>query len=169
MKAVMRFKTGALGMRVTAVIIAALSVLVSACGGKRAYSSWENLPTEGWLYTDTVSLLPLDTTLIDNDSLVNGSVKIALRHSNEYPYSNIWLQLAYYDDRGLKTLDTVKMVLADAYGRWLGSGFSSGFQVEKTVSRDARIDLTRPIELRHILRVDTLPGIEQVGILIEQD
>ena len=150
------------------IIAVACALLFTACGlGERDYSRWGSLPPSGWLYTDTVVLLPVDTSLTDNDSIVDGAVKVALRHSNDYPYSNIWLELTYSGE-GRMMRDTINLRLADVYGRWLGSGFGAGYQQEVTVSPETRIDLTRPVALRHIMRVDTLTGIEQVGILVEQ-
>lgn len=144
------------------------AMLLLACSrGERDYSSWKNLPAEGWAYSDTIRLLAIDTALSDNDSIVSGSVKFALRHGNDYPYSNIWVELAYYNEEGARKADTVNMQLADVYGRWLGSGISSGYQVETMASSEATIDLKRPLEVRHILRIDTLHGVEQIGILVE--
>ena len=147
------------------IIAVACALLFTACGlGERDYSRWESLPPSGWLYTDTVVLLPVDTSLTDNDSIVDGAVKVALRHSNDYPYSNIWLELTYHTDNHRLVRDTLDIRLADVYGRWLGSGFGASYQREVTVSPAAVIDITRPVALRHIMRVDTLQGIEQVGI-----
>lgn len=155
---------------ITYIIIAvSLFALLAACGrGERDYSSWEQLPAEGWAYTDTISLLPVDTTLTDNDSILDGTLHVALRHSNAYPYSNIWLELTYHGDGPYMLRDTINMPLADLYGRWLGSGFGAGYQRELIVKPDTRIDLTRPVTLRHIMRVDTLRGVEQIGILVEK-
>ena len=155
---------------ITYIIIAvSLFALLAACGrGERDYSSWEQLPAEGWAYTDTISLLPVDTTLTDNDSILDGTLHVALRHSNAYPYSNIWLELTYHGDGPYMLRDTINMPLADLYGRWLGSGFGAGYKRELIVNPDTRIDLTRPVTLRHIMRVDTLRGVEQIGILVEK-
>ncbi len=157
----------------TYIIIAAISILalLAACGrGKRDYSSWQQLPADGWAYNYTISLLPVDTTLTDNDSILNGStLHVALRHSNAYPYSNIWLELTYHGDGPYLLRDTINMPLADLYGRWLGSGFGAGYQHELIVNPDTRIDLTRPVALRHIMRIDTLRGVEQIGILVEKN
>ncbi len=152
----------------TCFAVVFLSVICGCGQHRRDYSGWQNLPTEGWAYTDTVVLHPLDRTLPDNDSVAHGRVKIALRHDNDYPYSNIWLELSYFSVDGRQRRDTVKMVLADVYGRWLGSGISSGYQIETTACEGVDVDLTRPLYLRHILRVDTLRGVEQVGILVDQ-
>lgn len=135
-------------------------------GGQRDYSRWANISTEGWAYADTVSLLPADTSLLDNDSLVNAALKVALRHSNAYRYSNIWLELTYHTANNRLVRDTLDIRLADVYGRWLGSGFGASYQREVTVSPQTVIDLTRHVDVRHIMRVDTLQGIEQLGIEI---
>lgn len=140
-------------------------LFLTACeGGRRDYSRWANISPEGWIYADTVSLLPADTSLHDNDSLVNAALKVALRYSNAYLYSNIWLELTYHTDNHRLVRDTLDIRLADVYGRWLGSGFGASYQREVTVSPAAVVDITRPVALRHIMRVDTLQGIEQVGI-----
>lgn len=156
-------------MRVPAALMSLLIAVLTACvPAERDYSRWENLPSEGWLYTDTVALLAVDTSLTDNDSIVSGAVKLALRHSNDYPYSNIWLELTFHGEGGAVVRDTVDIRLADVYGRWLGCGFGAGYQQEVTVDSAVRIDLTRPMLLRHIMRVDTLRGVGQVGVLVER-
>lgn len=153
-------------MRCLLYISLILTLALGSCaGGGRDYSSWAQIPAEGWLYADTVSLLPVDTSLTDNDSIVSAAaVKVALRHSSAYPFSNLWLELTYHCDGHRMMRDTINMRLADVYGRWLGSGFGASYQQELTVSPSAVVDVTRPILLRHIMRVDTLHGIEQVGI-----
>lgn len=152
-----------------ALLPALVAVLLWSCSGsKRDYSSWHNLPSEGWAYTDTVELMPLDASLSDNDTVAQGRIKLALRHSSDYPYANIWLELSYFGPDSTERRDTVKMVLADVYGRWLGSGIASGYQVETPAGGETMVDLHRPIRLRHILRVDTLVGVEQVGVLVDQ-
>ena len=124
----------------TYIIIATFLALLVACGrGERDYSSWEQLPADGWAYTDTVSLLPVDTSLTDNDSIIDGTLHVALRHNNAYPYSNIWLELTYHSDGPWLMRDTINMPLADLYGRWLGSGFGTGYQRDLTVSPRSRI------------------------------
>ncbi|MCM1355776.1 MAG: gliding motility lipoprotein GldH [Staphylococcus sp.] len=154
-------------MRQPVYILITIMALLCACSGKRDYSRWADMPPAGWVYGDTVSLLPVDTTLSDNDSIVDGGkLKVALRHSNAYPFSNIWLELTYHSTNRLMMRDTINIRLADIYGRWLGSGFGASYQQDMTVSPSATIDVTRPVSLRHIMRVDTLTGIEQVGVEI---
>lgn len=138
--------------------------MAAACGHKeRDYSSWAEIPEAGWAYGDTLTLIPADSTLADNDSLVTRRLTLGVVHSSSYPYSNLWLEVTYHSP-GHMHRDTVNMTMADIYGRWLGSGFGTSYQREITISPRAEIDLTRPVEIRHIMRLDTLPAIERVGI-----
>ena len=146
--------------------IAALWVAVASCtGGQRDYSRWTDLPARGWAYGDTVSLLPVDTALHDNDSLVRRPLRFGLTHSNDYPYSNLWLEVTYRGEES-SYRDTLNVSLADVYGRWLGSGFGANYQHEIVLNPRADIDLTRPVTVRHIMRVDTLRGLDRIGVSV---
>ncbi len=153
-------------MRGALPILLLLSMLLGACSpGKRDYSRWNNISASGWVYGDTISLLPADTALYGNDSIVTGALRVALRHSSDYPYSNLWLEVTYHSDRSLMR-DTLDITLADVFGRWLGSGFGASYQQSVLINPSAVVDVTRPVSVRHIMRVDTLHGIDQVGVSI---
>lgn len=146
--------------------IVALWVAVASCAdGKRDYSCWTELPARGWAYGDTVSLLPVDTALSDNDTLVRRPLRLGLSHSNAYPYSNLWLEVTYHGESS-SYRDTLNVALADVYGRWLGSGFGANYQHEIVLNPHADIDLTRPVTVRHIMRVDTLRGLDRIGVSV---
>ena len=85
-------------MRKLVTLITAITAIVMAAScsrGERDYSRWQSLPTDGWAYGDTLYLLPVDTGLPDNDTLVRRSLHLGLTHDNDYPYSNVWLEVAY--------------------------------------------------------------------------
>ncbi len=141
-------------------------LLLASCGrGERDYSTWSNIPAEGWAYSDTLLLTPADTALTDNDSLVRRPLRLGIVHSGDYQYSNLWLEVTYHG-AGMVYRDTVNLRLADIYGRWLGQGFGSDYQKEVTLSPQADIDLTRPVGVRHIMRLDTLRHVMRVGISV---
>jgi len=80
-------------------------------------------------------------------------------------YSNLWLEIEYSDaDRNTRR-DTINLKLADAYGRWLGIGNAPDYQVTDTISRNLRHANGAPVRVRHIMRVDTLEGIDIVGVI----
>ena len=151
-------------------ILSALVVLtgltVASCGrGERTYSNWTHLPVDGWAYGDTIILTPIDTTLHDNDSTLRAPLRLGVSHSNSYPYSNLWLEVTSRSDRYIYR-DTIDLELADVYGRWLGKGLGTGLQHEITLTPRADIDVRMPVAVRHIMRVDTLRGVDMIGVSI---
>lgn len=154
--------------RLPALIAAIVCLILAAsCGrGERDYSRWTSIPAEGWAYGDTLALTPADTTLNDNDSLVRRALRLGIVHTSAYPYANLWLEVTYRGGAAIHR-DTVNLTLADIYGRWLGKGFGSFYQCEAALDTDAEIDVTQPVLVRHIMRVDTLRNIDRIGISAE--
>ncbi|MDE6079109.1 MAG: gliding motility lipoprotein GldH [Duncaniella sp.] len=151
--------------KVIAIAALVLTLLASCGRGRRSYSGWETLPERGWAYGDTVKLNVLNPKLTDNDSTLDGStLLLGLRHGYDYPYSNIWLEVSFHTDSLHYMRDTVNIRLADIYGRWLGKGFGANYQTEVPLATNTRVDLTREVSVRHIMRVDTLRGLIDIGI-----
>lgn len=148
--------------RFAAAALATLALAMCACGNSRETSRIVKVGAEGWAYTDTISLLA-DTASFEARS---ADVAIAVRHTNGYEYSNIWVELTVPVGADSVVRDTVDMRLADDLGHWYGTGVGVAYQKVDTVARGIAIDLTRPVLLRHVMRVDTLAGIEQAGIIL---
>lgn len=138
---------------------------LGSCGpGHNDYSYFHNISSDGWKYGDTLSFNP-DL----HDSIVNGELNIVIRHSNAYAYSNLWLEIRHFNGIGTR-VDTVNIEMADVYGRWYGNGLGSSFQYQLPVSHNITLYKGKPINIRHIMRVDKLEAIEQIGLLFtEQD
>lgn len=131
-------------------------------------SQFFQIPEDGWRYGETFSFTPLDSA-----GTSTADVLVAVRNTNAYEFSSIWVELSYHLPQEYALLedtietDTFKIILSDNYGRWHGKGVGVGFQLADTVLKQAKIDLTKPIRLRHIMRADTLQGIEQMGIIVK--
>lgn len=96
-------------------------------------------------------------------------VEIVVRNNDEFAYQNLWLFVETESENGNVQRDTVQFFVADALGRWTGSGIGSIFEnrfVYKPKFRFKTIGNQR-ISIQHALREDTLFGLESVGIRIE--
>lgn len=125
------------------------------------YSRFTNLPESGWVYGDTIRFTP-DSI----DPASSKSLSVAIRHNNDYEYSNLWLEVTYLTADSLTRRDTMSMELADVYGHWLGKGMGSSYQVEASVPGRVNLAQGSDVEIRHVMRVDTLRGIEQIGVTL---
>ena len=135
---------------------------VSCDGRIDRYSEFMQLPDDGWAYGDTIDFLARGNKLTDA-----GTMSVAIRHNEKFLYRNLWLELSYKDSIGNSHIDSVNIELADAYGRWNGSGIGEAYQCAVQVSRSVIVSDSTMVRIRHIMRLDTIKGIEQIGVTIE--
>lgn len=146
-----------------ALLIAAL-FLTAACSNHTEHSGFTTIDPDGWIYGDTVRFCPADT---DSIAFPLYDVVIVVRNNNDYEYSNLWLRLDYQCRDSVHT-DTLNIRLADDFGNWLGKGTGGSYQRCDTVLHGVPLDPAREIKVSHIMRTDTLGGIEQFGIIVKK-
>ncbi|MCC8070612.1 MAG: gliding motility lipoprotein GldH [Bacteroidales bacterium] len=142
------------------LLVIVVSAALLACNHRDEYSAFATLDPQGWAF-DSVLTFEVDT-------LASGQLPmaVALRHNNSYPYRNLCLEVRYtlLDNRG--GCDTIDIEMADHYGRWRGKGLGASYQL--LVEMPQRVELLpgSNVNIRHIMRVDTIRGIEMVGLSI---
>ena len=52
------------------------------------YSEYRRIGSEGWRYADTLAFTPVHA-----DTVCRGSLVVALRHDESYPYDELWLEV----------------------------------------------------------------------------
>lgn len=102
------------------------------------------------------------------DSISTADFCLLIRHNSTYPYSNLWLEVEYTDYKDNISRDTINIIIADKYGRWKGYGNATDFQLTDTIARDVAHKSGAPVRVRHIMRVDTLLGIDMVGLELKE-
>lgn len=137
-------------MTIKSLIPAIIFSALAGCTQAGYYSGFDELNPGGWAYNDTVTFI--------TDSCVASSMMIALRHNDSYPYKNIWLEISDSTRR-----DSVNIELCDIYGRWYGKGIGSSYQIAAPIP--FQLKPNEPLHVRHILRVDTIRGIERIGLI----
>lgn len=145
--------------------VASMLTCCTGCNGTTdSFGQFVTLSEAGWAYGDTVKIRPewLDT-------MASKQLSVAIRHNDSYLYRNVWIEVSLPDTAGNVLRDTVNLVMADQYGRWLGKGIGSSYQCSQKISRPVNIAAGTDVSLRHVMRVDTLKGIEQIGIIIEPE
>lgn len=125
-------------------------------------SEFHAVPARGWAYGDTLTFEPGLS-----DSIVEGRLAVAVRHSSAYIFGNLWIEVTIPPAPGdsVAEVDTFNVVLADDYGKWLGRGSGVSFVKVDTLPGRHAIERGRNVAVRHIMRVDTVTDIEQVGII----
>ena len=122
-------------------------------------AAFESVLVDGWAYGDTVTLQPEV-----EDSLSQGRLAVMVRHTSAYIFSNLWLEVTTAGD-SVPVVDTVNIELADMYGRWLGRGSGVSFVKVDTLPGLKTLGSEIPGKIRHIMRVDTVADLEQIGVI----
>lgn len=151
-----------------AAAVTLLGALFGACGrdGHRGngddnyFSAFRTFSCTEWRYEDTLKLR-VDTLL---DSVATGPLMLSLRHTNGFQWSNLWIELSRRVD-SVVIADTFNIPLADVAGNWYGNGTGPSRQLTHPLYEQCTLRIGDTLRVRHIMRVDTLEDIEQIGIV----
>jgi len=104
------------------------------------------------------------------DNSVPYNLSLEIRNNDLYPYQNLWLFCTEEQPEGSFVRDTIECMLADDFGKWVGSGLSIHH-----LSVPIRTKYIFPhtgqytFNIRQGMRDDRLKGIEQIGVRIEKN
>ena len=145
-----------------------LAALLTACSGDIVYSRFVSISYPGGTITssgewhvDSVAqfAVPIADTTVDYRTI------IYVRHTERYPYQNMWLFVGDGSHR-----DTIEFYLADDRGQWLGNKYH-GF-IEMPVLYEAARHFpdtgSYALTVQHGMRDSLLRGVMDVGVEIKK-
>ena len=99
------------------------------------------------------------------------NIIFVVRNNNDYPYSNIRFIVNLKDEKNKSiSVDTVNYILAKPNGEWIGNGFGETkenlfqYKLNYKFPKNGKYSMN----ISQAMRLEKLPGIEDVGIKIEQ-
>jgi gliding motility-associated lipoprotein GldH len=141
----------------------------SACIYNNVFEKNYDLPKRQWPSKDMPSF-----TFDVKDTLSNYMVYATLRHTDAYPFSNIWLQVETVLPGETKPIESkVELTLSQQAGKWLGRGMQDirEHQIPLT-PQGSPVHFSKPgkytMRLKHLMRQDPLPEMMSVGIRLEK-
>lgn len=145
------------------LLIIVISLALCSCGAKTMYADFQPVPMTGW-QEDSVL-----TYAIDVDDTVNAyDVVLCVRHTESYPYQNMWLFCSFGKDSIAH--DTIEFFLADDRGRWLGNGRNKWVEMPVLYEQNYHFPDTGQyvFTIQHGMRDESLRGVSDVGVIIRQ-
>lgn len=100
----------------TILFFSALLTLFS-CDPGLVYDHFETMDNGTWAWTD-----PREFEVDIADTLSLHNIYLQVRHTVEYPMSNLYMFVYVKSPSGQMLKDTVNMMLAEPDGRWIGKG-----------------------------------------------
>ncbi len=142
--------------RIIIGILGLAAVALSACSSRTVYSRFIPIPSEQW-HMDSIARFDYAIS----DTTTDYRVLVYVRHTERYPYQNMWLFLGDSTRQ-----DTIEFYLADDRGRWLGDQ-RHGF-IEMPVLYEEHVHYADTgmyrLEIAHGMRDSLLRGITDIGV-----
>lgn len=138
----------------------------SGCSdGNALFRDFTDLPETGW---ERDSAIQYDVTVTDTAQPY--VLLVAVRHTQSYPYRNLYLGRQIIGADGIEYQDTVEIQLADDRGTWLGEGVG-GIKTLTVPFRGQAVSFQKPgpyrFRFQHVMRENPLPGMRSLGFTIE--
>ncbi len=153
----------------TLLLIIVTAFFVSSCGNSNYYQKQTGIPNAAW----ESNFKPVFDLNIP-DSNHRYITYVILRHSDDYPFSNLWLELKFKGpkDKVFSKGYKLELTLADLAGKWLARG-SSGIWEHRIPIRLSNTEIfTSPgdykIQLAQIMRQDPLLSVINIGVRVEK-
>jgi gliding motility-associated lipoprotein GldH len=137
----------------------------SSCKNNVVYSKYINFADEQWFDKDKAVF---DLEITDTQTLNN--ISLMVRHTESYPYNNLFLFVTTKYPDGKVLTDTMEVVLANSKGEWLGSGAGDIFDIKVPIKKNVRFPLGGKYQFsfEQGMRVNPLPMIMDFGFEIEK-
>ena len=144
--------------RILIIVFAAASAAVIGCGPRPASLDAVQLNPSGWIASDTAVM----TFRVEHPDHRH-NLQFGLRHSEDYPFSNLFLFVELEYPNGKTMLDTLECPLGAPDGRWYGEGhgwIDLRVGYKQAVAFPLQGDYT--LRVLHAMRRDPLPGLAEL-------
>jgi len=144
-------------------LLFALLTMIWGCKPSADLAENQDIPDARWDMGK-----PIRFEYLCKDTLHYKDILFTIRHTGQYPYSNLFLFVTTLAPNGKTQKDTVEFMLANARGKWFGSGIGDVYSLQLIFKRNIRFGQTGRyiIYIQHGMREKQLNGITDLGILI---
>ncbi len=141
-------------------------VLITACEQSRVFDNNVALNKEGWLYGEQKSF-----EVNINDTSISYNLFINVRHTDEYPYDNLWLKMTTIFPDSTSQQNNINVQLSEPDGQWTGICVD-GICFNSVLVQN-NFFLVRKGKYTFILeqdmRMNPLPYIFDIGVKVEKN
>lgn len=146
------------------VTVAMLYSLVACAPENRSTGSFQTLPVnKGWSRA-----MPLVFEPEYGDSSATYDIVVAVRHTNEYGYSNLPLVVDLIADSSkIARRVPVEVNVADEFGNWKGTGFGSLYQCRALVAESVSpLQAHKVVVWQAMADTALINNITEVGVIV---
>lgn len=113
-------------------------------------------------------MMPFEVAIADTAQRYNLYVNV--RHTDNFPYSNLWMKVNTTFPSGKEIENRVNLPLADKSGKWFGAGSGDVITIQVPIQEMAQMPESGNyrFELIQDMRMNPLTDVLDVGIRVER-
>jgi gliding motility-associated lipoprotein GldH len=140
-------------------------IVLGACNRFTIFEQSRKMTGEKWHKDSVLTFYPV---IEDTSKVMN--LGFALKHSVDYPYSNLWLFIDVESPGGKVQTDSIEYFLAEPDGQWLGKGNDKSRTVYWLYKRGVKLALPGKYKfaIQQGMRREELNGIQELSVWIEE-
>lgn len=141
------------------------TVVITSCDQKRVFEDYQNLENKAWHINQKPTFY-----LEVNDTTSEHTVYFNIRHTGLYKYSNLFVLFTIQGPKAKAETQRLEFKLAEADGKWLGSGLGDIFSNQIKVMENVKFPRkgVYSFSIEQNMRDNPLLGIEDIGVRVEK-
>lgn len=146
------------------IFLSLLPLLFVSCDKNVVVDLYQHIDNSVWTWDDVKSF-----AFNIEDTISEHNILIQLRHTTEYPMSNLYIFVEVTGPSGQSLRDTINYILAEPNGQWKGKGNGNIRELRYMYKRQTIFPEvgTYSISLEQAMREPRLP-VSDLGIRIEK-
>ena len=148
----------------TFFVLFGIVLLLSSCDPFMVFDQYQKTEGGQWKWSDK------KTFEVDmEDSLKAYNIYVNIRHTTEYPKSNLFVFLTTSAPNGISRRDTLEIIIADDQGKWEGNGFGEIKLISRVYRKAVRFLYPGKytFEIEQGMRMPEVP-VTDIGLRIEK-
>ena len=138
--------------------------IISSCDTQLVYDNFQHIDDARWHWDD-----PVDFAFPVADTISSHNILIRLRHSSDYPLSNLYMFVNFEGPSGQTLQDTINFILAENNGKWVGSGNGNIREVGYLFKKNIRFPEIGEyqVSIEQAMRLPEVP-VSDLGLRVEK-
>ncbi len=146
------------------LLIGLLFFSISSCDRGAVYDKFKHIEDAKWRWDEPVSF-----TVPVNDTTDLYNILIRLRHTTDYPLSNLYMFVDLEGPEGQEHRDTINFKLAENSGKWIGKGVGNIRELGYLYRANTRFPQpgAYTFSIEQAMRLSEVP-VSEIGLRVER-
>ena len=145
--------------------ILAASLLLISCGKNKVFEKFEKFDNYDW---NMDKVIKFDVDIQDTSLLYN--VSLPVRHTDNYPYDGLLLNITYDTPNGEEHTKNYKLKFRDSDGKFMGKVSGDIWDENSVIMENVKFNSKGIYKFKIMNNMPTTPtqGIMELGLLVEK-